>query len=138
VTPPLPPAWRDVWRRGIAPLLAREDLQALLEALRRDDPTLLQGRTLEPCYAPGMDDFPCQGGCLLAYAGWRGQGLRTLGEVDEYFARLCFSADAALNCPGAVSVLFEYFDRTPRAEMRRELEVEILMTLDREAGGSPC
>jgi len=40
--------WRKVWREGVVPILAVEQLEALAHALRTDDPHLLQGCTTTP------------------------------------------------------------------------------------------
>jgi hypothetical protein len=117
--------WRKVWREGVAPVLSTNGLNALRVALTVDDPKLLQGATTSPPPMQCVLDWPCEGACLIGYAGWRGDGLKEVGEVDEFFARVCFEADQRLGEPAAVRYLLNWFDDTPRDEVRREMTREI-------------
>jgi hypothetical protein len=38
----------------------------------------------------------------LGFCGWQGDGLETVGQVEEYFAEICFNADVRLGEPGGV------------------------------------
>ena len=58
-----------------------------------------------------------------------GTGLETVGEVEEFFARICFEADQRLGEPAACRWFLNWFDDTPRAEMRREMLAEIELAL---------
>ena len=61
-------------------------------------------------------------------------GLHTVGEVEEHFAQACFEADRRLGEPAACRWFLNWFDDAPRAEMRRELLVEVELELrNREA-----
>ena len=118
-------SWQLVFREGFAPILPTACLEALARGLRADDPALIQGRTTEPPPLLCVQDWPCEGGCFLAFAGWKGEGLETVGEVEEFFARACFEADQRLGEPAACRWFLNWFDDTPRDEMRRELLAEV-------------
>lgn len=122
-------AWRLVWRRGLAPELSTAGLEALREALIADDPRLTQGSTTTPPPLMTVLDWPVEAACALGYCGWQGDGLETVGEVEEYFARVCFEADQRLGEPAACRRFLNWFDETPRDEMRRELLAEVEQTL---------
>jgi hypothetical protein len=116
-------SWRKVWRAA-APMLTTPQLLALREGLRSDDKALIQGATTTPPPLQCVLDWPCEAGCLFAYAGWK-SGLETVGEVEEFFADLCFRVDQELGEPAAVRYLLNWFDDTPRDEMRINLGLEI-------------
>ncbi len=111
--------WQEVFRIGIAPQLSDAGLEALAVALRDDSPQLLQGCTTEPPPLPCVMDFRPEAACLIGYAGWQGDGLNTVSEVDKFFNRACFICDEVIGEPGAVGYVVNLFDGTPRDEMRR-------------------
>jgi hypothetical protein len=118
-------SWQHVWRNGLAPLLSRESLDALHAALVSDDPRLLQGVTTSPPPLPSVADWPVEGACAIGFCGWQGDGLVTVGEVEDYFARLCHEADNLLGEPAGCRWFLNWFDETPREEMRRLLLIEV-------------
>ena len=118
-------SWREVWRDGFAPILSTAGLVALRDALRRDDPSLRQGSTTTPPPLLCVQDWPIEAACLVGYCGWKGEGLETVGEVQEFFACSCFEADQILGEPAACRWLLTWFDDTPRDQMRRELLPEV-------------
>lgn len=122
-------SWMRVWRVGFAPHLPTEGLEALARALASDDTTLLQGATTAPPPLKCVQDWPVEAACATGYCGWKGNGLETVGEVEEFFARVCFAADQALGEPGGCRWFLNWFDDTPRDEMRRLLLVEVNRTL---------
>ncbi len=122
-------SWRKVWREGVATQLSREGLEALAKALRDDDPRLLQGATTSPPPLECVRDWPVEAACVLGYCGWQGEGLETVAEVEEFFARACYLAEKALGEPAAIRWFLNWFDDTPRAEMRAELLPEIERSL---------
>lgn len=129
-------SWRTVWRVGVAPQLSVAGLEALAAALESDDPELLQAQTTDP--PPGIrGDNPCEGACLIGYAGWQGDGLTTAGEVEEFFAEACYRADQALKEPAGCRWLLNWFDETPRDEMRRLLLPEVRLALAGRADETP-
>jgi hypothetical protein len=122
-------SWRKVWREGIAPVLSTNGLRALRRALLRDDPRLTQGSTTTPPPLQCVLDWPVEGACVMGYCAWQGDGLETVGEVEEFFAKVCFEADTRLGEPAAVRYFLNWFDDTPRDAMRRELLDEVNRTL---------
>ena len=121
--------WRRVWREGLAPHLSRAGLLALQAALVKDDPRLLQGVVTSP---PGLDalrDCAVNGTCAISFCGWQGEGLQTVGQVEDYFHRICDAADGAFHESAACRYFLNWFDDVPRAEMRRELLAEVTLAL---------
>lgn len=117
--------WKFAWHEGVAPELTRGELVALRDALRDDRPELVQGQTVRPPLFPSTADFPCEGACLIAYAGWRGFGNETVRDVNGFFRVVCFNAAARLGDRGEVKWLLEYWDATPRAEAVAALLPEV-------------
>jgi hypothetical protein len=122
-------SWRKVWRDGLAPLISTEALEALRAALCNDDARLLQGATTTPPPLQCVQDWPVEAACALGYCGWQGEGLESVAEVEEYFARLCFEVDQRLGEPAACRWFLNWFDETPRDEMRSLLLTEVNRTL---------
>jgi hypothetical protein len=124
-------SWRKVWREGMAPQLSVAALGALQKALQNDDPRLLQGATTSPPPLECVRDWPVEAACVLGYCGWQGEGLETVAEVEEFFARACFETDQRLGEPAACRWFLNWFDDTPRDEVRRDLLTEVTRTLAR-------
>jgi len=118
-------SWRLVWRNGFAPVLSTAGLEALREALQLDDPRLTQGSTTTPPPLACVQDWPVEAACALGFCGWHGEGLETVGQVEEYFAQVCFEADCRLGEPAACRWFLNWFDDTPRDQMRQELLAEV-------------
>ena len=128
-------SWRRVWREGLAPLVSTEALVALRKGLLTDDARLVQGATTTPPPLQCVQDWPVEAACALGYCGWQGDGLETVAEVEEFFARMCFEIDQRLGEPAACRWFLNWFDETPREEMRRELVGEVNRTLaERQTG----
>jgi hypothetical protein len=121
--------WRRIWREGIAPQLSRSALLALQSALRRDDRRLLQGLVTAPPPLEANGSCAVVGGCAIGLCGWLGEDLTSVGAVEEYFSGICKAADAAFAEPAACRFFFNWFDEAPRAEMRRELLIEVTRAL---------
>lgn len=117
--------WKRVWREAVVPLLNRAHLEALRDALRDDDPRLIQGQTTSPPPLQAVADWPVEGACALGFCAWRGDRLETVSEVEEAFARWSFAIDQRLHEPGGCRWFFNFFDETPREQMRRELLPEV-------------
>lgn len=131
--------WRKVWREGFLPSLKTEGLKALRDALRSDDPRLMQGMTTSPAPQPGQEAWTCNGTCAVGFCGWQANRLLTVGEVEEYFARLCFEADHRLGAPAASRWFINWFDETPRPIMREHLLTEVERNLiDRDVPIHPA
>jgi hypothetical protein len=124
-------SWRKVWRDGMAPQLSVAALTALQRALQNDDPRLIQGATTSPPPLECVRDWPVEAACVLGFCGWQGEGLESVAEVEEFFARACFEADQRLGEPAGCRWFLNWFDDTPRDEARRELLVEVTRTLAR-------
>ncbi len=123
-------SWRKVWRDGFAPVLPTAGLVALAQALRDDDARLLQGATTQPPPMQRMQGWPVEGACATAFCGWM-DGISTVGEAEEFFARSCFEADQLLGEPAACRYFLTWFDNTPRERMRAELLPEVEAELER-------
>ena len=122
-------SWRLVWRDGFVPVISTTGLMALRDALLSDDPRLTQGSTTTPPPLMCVQDWPVEAACALGFCGWQGEGLESVGEVEEFFARACFEADQRLGEPAACRWFLNWFDDTPRPEMRRELLAEVELAL---------
>lgn len=128
--------WRQVWRQGVAPNLLTNELEALGEALAKDDPRLIQNGTTSPPPLSYMQNWPVEAACALAFCGWQGDGLETVAEVEEFFARLCFDIDKHMNEAAACRYFLNFFDETPREEMRKSLLKEVELSLRERI--TPC
>lgn len=126
-------AWRKVWREGIAPQLSDRALTALKDGLLKDDPNLLQGATTSPPPSQCVQEWAVEAACALGYCGWQGEGLKTVSEVENYFARICFEADQRLGDQSMARWFINWFDDAPRPEMRRQLLVEVNRELNNRA-----
>jgi hypothetical protein len=141
-------SWKRVWRNGFLPQIKTPVLRALLEAVQSDDPRLTQGSTSTPPPLMCVADWPIECGCLIGYAGaMELGGFETLsvdayvnkvksnptpakvGQVEEFFGTACFQADQRLGNPAECRWFLNWFDDTPRTEMRRELEAELILNL---------
>ena len=144
--------WRKCWRNGVDPCLTTDQLLILQKALVDDDPRLLQGATTTPPPLACVADWPCEGACALAYVGamemgglgvtkeeWRQKkspsiskstvGAATVQEAEEFFARTCFEVDKRLGEPAGCRWFLNWFDDTPRQEMREKLLGEVERSL---------
>lgn len=122
-------SWRIVWRDGFVPVLSTTGLMALRDALRSNDPRLVQGATTTPPPLMCVQDWPVEAACALGVCGWLGDNLESVGQVEEHFAKCCFEADQRLGEPAACRWFLNWFDDTPRDEMRRELLAEVELAL---------
>ena len=122
-------SWRKVWREGFAPVLSTAGLQALRKALTADDTRLIQGSTSSPPPLMCVQDWPVEAACALGFCAWQGEGLETVAEVEEFFARTCYEADQRLGEPAACRYFLNWFDDTPRPQMRKLLLEEVNRTL---------
>jgi hypothetical protein len=128
-------SWRKVWREGVVPLLSTGSLEALRRGLLADDERLVQGATTTPPPLPSVQDWPVEAACALGYCGWQGEGLETVAEVEEFFARMCFEIDQRLGEPAGCRWFLNWFDETPRPAMRQELLGEVNLALAIRRGG---
>jgi hypothetical protein len=127
-------SWQIAFRNGLAPLLSDAALEALAEALRTDDSKLIQGATTQPPPLSYVQDWPVEAACAVGYCAvveCGGFGEALVGQVEEYFARLCYDMDQQLGEPGGCRHLLNFIDSAPRDEMRRELLAEVGAELGR-------
>jgi hypothetical protein len=129
-----PQAWQLTFRKGIAPALSTAGLEALRRALLDDSAQLVQGATTQPPPLQAVETWPCEAGCALALACWKGLGLVTVGEVELAFALACCQADERLGEPAGCRWFLNWYDDTPRDEMRRALLAEVNAVLAERAG----
>lgn len=123
-------SWRRVFREGVAPQLSLAGLQALARGLIEDDERLMQGSTTAPPPFLCMQECAVDGACGVGYCAWQGDGLRTVGEVVDFFARICYETDQHFGEPTACGWFLNWFDDTPREEMRRLLLPEVQCAID--------
>lgn len=123
-------ACRNVWRNGFVPVLSDVELLALAEGLQANDPRIIQSATTEPSPLFALLDWPCEGACALGYAGWRGNGLALVDEVNQFFSAKCFEADRKLGEPAACRYFLDWYDSATRDVMRSELLQEINIAID--------
>ncbi len=102
-------AWFLVWGK-LAPMLSTPGLEALHKALMEDDQRLLQGATTQPPPLMCVQEWECEGACFIGFAGWQGDGLKTVGEVEEYFSQICSCLDAACGEEAACRYFLNWFD----------------------------
>jgi hypothetical protein len=122
-------SWRFVWRKGFAPQLSTRALQVLLTALEVDDIRLTQGSTTTPPGLMCVGDWPVEACCVLAFCGWQGEGIQTISKVEDFFARMCYEADELLGDRGGCRWFLNWYDDTPRSQMRSKLAEEVRLAL---------
>ncbi len=125
---PRPPAYLSEWQRvlrdGLLPLLSHEAKVALRDALARDDARLIQGGTTTPPPLACVQDWKCEGACLVGFCGLA-DGLETVGEIEQFFGRMCWEIDQRVGEPAGVRHLLNYFDNEPRPEVFAALVAEL-------------
>lgn len=123
-------SWRTVWRNGFAKVLPLDGLVSLAEALRTDDERLIQGATTTPPPLMCVQSWPAEACCSIGWTCFKGgTGNTTVGEVEEHFAKACFDADNLTGQPADCRWYLQWFDDTPRDEMRRELLAEVELAI---------
>ncbi len=125
--------WRRVFREGFAPQLSTSGLEALRLALLSDDERLLQGATTSPPPMACALDWPVEGACAVSLCGWQGDGIGTVGELEEYFGRMCVACDEVGGEPAWSRYFLNWHDEAPRELVRRELLPEVTRELERRA-----
>lgn len=121
--------WRECWQKGFIPSISTPGLEALMKALTNDDPALMQGCTTKPPPLMAVQDWPVEGADAIGYCGWKGDNLATVGEVEKFFAKACFDADQRMGEVASCRHFLNWYDDTPRDEMRRELLSECGLAL---------
>lgn len=121
--------WRDTFRRGVAPSLSLAGLEALLVALKHDDPRLIQGATTTPPPLMSVQEWPVEAACAIGYSHWIGDGKDTVGTCEEAFARTCFEIDQLVNEPAGCRHWLNWFDETPRPDVLNQLLPEVELAI---------
>ncbi|MCE9534365.1 MAG: hypothetical protein K8T89_25070 [Planctomycetes bacterium] len=127
-------SWRMVWREGFAPVFPTAGLESLWQALQSDDPRMTQGATTSPPPMQCYRESAINGCCAIGWCGWHGEKLETVGEVEEFFARSCYEADQRLGEPAGCRWFLNWYDDTPRDQMRMELLAEVERSLAQRFG----
>jgi hypothetical protein len=117
--------WRDTFRRGIAPTLSDAALEALRVGLLEDDPRVLQGCSTRPPPLTACWSIPCEAACPIGYAGWQGEGIETVGGVEEFLRGVLAESDRLTGERGSARHLLNWVDCSPRDVVRREMLAEI-------------
>jgi hypothetical protein len=123
------PAWKRVWRYAVAPQLSTRGLEALRKALHNDDKRLLQGATTSPPSLQCVQDWPVEACDAICFAGWQSEGLHTVAQVEEFFAKVCFDASSQLGDPTAIRYYLNWWDEQPRDVVRQQLLIEVDLAL---------
>lgn len=115
-------SWEHVFRHGLSPSLTLEGLQALAHAIEADDEHLIQGATTEPPALNCTRDWFPNGCCAVAYAVWKGSDASAesvnLEYIEEGFAEASYQCGKRLNESSSVRYFLNWYDQTPRNEMR--------------------
>ena len=122
-------SWVRAWREGVAPLLPTKGLEALARALADDDKRLLQSAITDPPPRNCLREWPVEAACAVSFAGWQGNGLATVAEVEEFFAGTCFEADDRLGEVAGCRALLNEWDDTPRGQLAAKFLPEVRRTL---------
>lgn len=125
-------SWRKVWRTGFAPLIRTEGLEALRKALFEDDPRIVQDEIAIP--PADNQDLPIQRADAITFCGWQGSGHDTVGAAEEYFALLTFQVDQSIGEPAGCRWFLNWYEDTPREQMRVELLAEVELELTKRLG----
>jgi hypothetical protein len=125
--------WKWAWREAVAPQLSLAELEALRAGLLRNDPALIQGRTVQPDpLQKNLLEEPTAC-CPIAYALWKSTdnapGAVTVDDVEHAFARICAGVDDCLQERRAARYFLNHVDEVPREQMLRELLVEVNIAL---------
>jgi hypothetical protein len=123
-------SWRRAWRNGFVPQLSIPALQALRKALITNDKRLIQGSTTSPPPLQSVRDWLVEGACAIGFCGWIGEEKESVGEVEKFFAQRCFECDNNLGEPAGCRWFLNWFDETPRSEVRNELLPEVKLAIE--------
>jgi hypothetical protein len=125
-------SWRKVWRECFGPQLTIDHLIEIKHALVTDDPRLIQGNTCEPPPMQCVQNWPVERACLIGLCGVienGGWGEATVGDVANTFERMCQEVDEIAVDLAACRHLLNWFDETPRDEMRLTLLPEVELAI---------
>jgi hypothetical protein len=123
--------WKDVFVRGFAPSLPTAGLERLHAALESDDPAIMQGGVTRPPAIANCLDLTVDRVDAVAFCGWEPD--QSVGTVQTAYRLLTQEAavrlgDADWSCP-SLAPFYRWYDRTPRAEVFRELAAVVAEVL---------
>jgi hypothetical protein len=126
-------SWQRNWRMHIAPQLSTSGLNALAQALKNDDPRLLQSETFRM-----NNDRQLSAACVIGFCGWQGDQLQTTADVTDYFRRVSagsYGKETAL----PYSAFLSWYDHVGRPTMLALLlpEVELVLEARKQALQNP-
>lgn len=126
-------SWQLVLRDGFFPGWSTAALEAALVLLETDDKRLIQGSTTTPPPLMCVQDWVVEACDIVAFCSvpTAFTAKETVGAMEEGFAKACFEADQRLGEPAACRWLLNWFDDTPRYEMRRCLIAEFKAEIGR-------
>ena len=126
--------WQEAFLRGVAPQFSARSLTAMLAALERDDRALIQNATVRPSPLSGLSqDVPCNHTCAIGYLAQTEYNLATNSQVLDAFGLALYQADVYLGEVSAVRFFLNWYDDTPRDQMRAALAETIRGELDSRA-----
>lgn len=117
-------SWEKVLREGILPYMTQQQIEALLQGVETDDPQLLQGATTTPPPLLCVQDWPVKAADAIGFAYWKSESdpsKVTVGQVEKFFAKICYESDTKTGNPADCRFFLNWYDDTPREEMRTEL-----------------
>lgn len=118
-------SWRQVWRTGIVQQVDSRSLAILWEALKKDDPRIIQGATTVPTPVLQMMDQPVESADVIAFIGWQCFGAAKVAEAEDFWFRVFRESNSKTNCPDSACYFLNWYDSCPRNEMRESLIAEI-------------
>lgn len=121
--------WQKVFRDGFAPNLSTAGLLAVQKAIADDDPRLIQGNTAVPVPSHRTQYMLVKGADLIAFCGWQGDGLETVGDAEGFFANRCYECDVLLADPAGCSRFINQYDNWLRQEMLECMGKEVAFVL---------
>jgi hypothetical protein len=112
------PGWREAWE-DLEPHLSTPVLSAMLAGLESNDARIVQGVTHQPSLARAPSNAPPECGCLVAFGLWVGEGLETIGQIDQRFSQVNRAVPTAYRVFGA-------FDASQSIEEARRLFLPVV------------
>jgi hypothetical protein len=134
-----PDAWRHVFRYGLLWQITTEGLQALWEALQRNDPRVIRGQTTSPPSLHCCADLPVEACCVLCWLLLKGDRpeAASVGLLESAFYRTCWACDERLGEPWAIRRFLNFCDCEPWTVVRRELLAELDWALQQRQQQQP-
>jgi hypothetical protein len=123
--------WRTAWME-LEARLSLPVLEAMLDGIESADPRLVQGVTHLPPLSLAPADAAPACGCLVGYGLWIGEGLRSIGEIDERVRQI---NRAVTNMPAVMGRVIDAWDGASSIDAARQLFRPVVRAaLERRAG----